>query len=80
MACVAPFFVEMLEFEGARPIAKGRLAEPFDTLQSAKISGRREISDTVPQVSRLGFRIFDMTGREVFCWRIGDEEEVISTF
>jgi hypothetical protein len=73
MAGLAPFFVEMLEFADARPIPKGRLAEPFDTMQSAKTSGRREISGTVPGAIRLGFRIFDMTGKEVFRSRSGGD-------
>jgi hypothetical protein len=44
MAGLAPFFVEILELAGGRPNPKGRPAEPFDSLQSAKISGEREIS------------------------------------
>ena len=75
MAGLAPFFVETFAFAGSRPIPNGRLAEPFDTLQSAKISGKREISAVARGASRLGFRIFDMTGEEVFCSRSGDEDE-----
>jgi hypothetical protein len=74
MAGLAPFFVETFAFAGSRPIPNGRLAEPFDTLQSAKTSGEREISGGARGAGRLGFRIFDMTGKEVFRSRSGDDD------
>lgn len=75
MAGLAPFFVETFAFAGGRPIPNGRLAEPFDTLQSAKINGEREISAVARAASRLGFRIFDMTGKEVFRSRPPDNNQ-----
>jgi hypothetical protein len=74
MAGLAPFIVETFKFGGSRPIPNGRLAEPFDTLQSAKIGGEREISGGAHGARRLGFRIFDMTGKEVFRSQSGSDE------
>ena len=74
MAGLAPFIVETFKFGGSRPIPNGRLAEPFDTLQSAKISGNREISGTAPGAIRLGFCIFDVTGKEVFRSQSGSDD------
>jgi hypothetical protein len=75
MAGLAPFFVETFKFAGSRPIPNGRLAEPFATLQSAKIGGEREISGGARGASQLGFRIFDMTGKEVFHSQSGNDDE-----
>jgi hypothetical protein len=75
MAGLAPFFVETFAFAGSGPIPNGRLAEPFDTLQSAKTSGEREISGGARGANRLGFRILDMTGKEVFRSRPPDNNQ-----
>jgi hypothetical protein len=72
-----PFTVEMLEFEdtlGILPFPKGRLAEPSSTLGDAKLRGKHEASRCVVERGRRPrFRVFDVTGRQVFCWRRGDD-------
>ena len=68
-----PFIIEMLEFEGNRPFPKGRLAAPADTLEDAKIRGKREISSSGLTPRPLGFRILDVTEQEAFRWKLGDE-------
>jgi hypothetical protein len=72
-----PFTVEMLEFEdtlGILPFPKGRLAKPSSSLADAKLRGKHEASNSIVERGRrAGFRVFDVTGRQVFCWRRGDD-------
>jgi hypothetical protein len=72
-----PFTVEMLEFEDTLailPFPRGRLAEPSSTLGDAKLRGKHEASNCVVERGRRpGFRVLDATGRQVFCWRHGDD-------
>jgi hypothetical protein len=69
-----PFTVEMLEFDGSRPVPKGRLAVPSDTLEDAKHRGKLEICASVHELRSLGFRVFDVRGNEVLRWQFGDDD------
>jgi hypothetical protein len=70
-----PFFIEILEFQGASAVSRGRLAEPSQTLADAQKRGEREISTAASPRSPLGFRILDDMGREAFCWRHNDRSD-----